>query len=128
MTDPIVAFITAQLDRIEQATIRHRDGHDGPCVNCDDQDPGGYDQRDSCSRHIATAETTPYRDAGFGLRMVSALRQIVDRHRPIRPYPRNRWAACSHNFRDTFPCADLRDVAGMFEGDDGWDPAWKVKP
>lgn len=80
MTDDLTTWLRAALNAEEAALIRKRDGHEGPCINFAGQDPEHYDEYDTCSRHIAVAEATPYRDAAFGLADVDAKRRILDRH------------------------------------------------
>lgn len=73
----LLEFIEARLSATEAATLRYRDGHEGPCINYDGQDPDAYDEFDSCARHLAAAGETPYRDAEFGLRDVAAKRRLL---------------------------------------------------
>lgn len=75
--DDLVAFIEARLTEDERTTIAFRDGHAGPCINYEGQDPEDYSEWDSCSRHIATAKASRYRDTSFGLRDVAAKRRIL---------------------------------------------------
>ncbi|MER7813824.1 DUF6221 family protein [Streptomyces sp. NPDC096153] len=72
MSAELVAFLRARLDETKAATLRARDGHDGPCVNYVGQEPDAYDEYDSCALHLQAAEATPYRDASFGLADVEA--------------------------------------------------------
>lgn len=74
----LATFLRARLDETEAALIRYRDGHEGPCVNFEGQDPKYHDPWDSCDRHIKAAEATPYRDARFGLADIEAKRHIVE--------------------------------------------------
>ena len=44
--------------RIIDAVQRGLDGHPGPCVNYEGQDPADYTNYDSCERHIEWSTTT----------------------------------------------------------------------
>lgn len=77
-TDDLITWLRAVLDAQAAALIRKRDGHEGPCINYEGQDPADRDEYDSCARHIAVAEATPYRDVAFGLAEVDAKRRILD--------------------------------------------------
>lgn len=123
MTD-LVEWLRAALDDVERATIRYRDGHEGPCVNFEGQDPSGYDEYESCARHIATAEATPYRDAAFGLREVAAKRAIVAEHDlaydNLKRHPDD--LATKGWLLGTIRA--MRLLAAVYADRPGYDPAW----
>ncbi len=78
----LTARLLAAIDQAETATIRYRDEHPGPCLNCEGQEPGDYDGYDSCYLHLADAAASPYGDAEFGLRRCAADRKIMALHGP----------------------------------------------
>jgi len=80
--DEVWAFCHARLDEAATALLELRDGHKGPCINYDGQNPEDYDAHDSCALHLAAAEATPYRDTGFGLADVAFKRLELEEHEP----------------------------------------------
>jgi hypothetical protein len=109
----LVAKLLAAIEDAESAVIKHRDGHDGPCLNFPGQHPEDHDEYDSCYLHVQTASASPYRDVQFGLRMCSAHREIVEHHsRRGKSVLRNgefidHCAYC----QQPIPCPDLVSLA-----------------
>jgi hypothetical protein len=75
--EDIAQWLGDQLAEDRAALLRYRDGHDGPCINYEGQDPAAYDEYDSCVLHLEAARATPYRDVGFGLRELDAKRKLL---------------------------------------------------
>ncbi|MFI2349687.1 DUF6221 family protein [Streptomyces sp. NPDC019443] len=121
-------FLKARLDDLKAALLQYRDGHDGPCVNFEGQDPAHYSEYDSCALHLKAAEASPYRDVAFGLAEVEAKRQIIRWHYR-RPGP--KWdtpeakgfecATCDQQF----PCTTLRLLALPYANHEAYQPEWK---
>lgn len=80
----LVEFLTARLDDTERALIEYREHRKrGPHLNYEDQDWKDYDEYDSCSRCISTAQATPYSDVAFGLADVASKRRIIAEHAAV---------------------------------------------
>lgn len=116
MTDPIVAFITTHLDRVEMASrdlVEHL--LDGGPAGID-----FYALPAPVRHHVLTWTPRQVRQAAAGLRRIVA--RHVPSHVPIFDEPPAHCMGCSR----AVPCPDLLDVAGLFEGGDDWNPDWKV--
>jgi hypothetical protein len=135
--DDQVTWLRAVLDDVEAAVLRLRDGHDGPCVNYEGQDPANYDDYDSCSRHIAVAQASPYSDAAFGLRDIAAKRAIVDLHavevervfmNPVDGpgYHEDEFSCRICGWFDSGTgCETIRHLAAAYADHDGYREEWK---
>ncbi|MFE7547057.1 DUF6221 family protein [Streptomyces gardneri] len=73
----LTAFLRARYDQAHAALLAQRNGHPGNCLNYPGQNPEDYDEYETCHLHIATAESSPYRDIEFGLADIDAKRQIL---------------------------------------------------
>ena len=78
----LVEKLKAAIDADERAIQAYEDHRrNGPCINYEGQDPADYDEHDSCSTHVATAEACRYRTPEAGRAMVAAHREIMAIHR-----------------------------------------------
>lgn len=84
----LIEQLRAVLDADEAAIsayVSHREAV-GKHVNFPGQDPADYDEHDSCSRHIETAEACRYLNPDDGRRMVAAHRELIAEYEQARDY------------------------------------------
>lgn len=109
--DDLVQFLRDRYDEEHAALL----GHPGPCLNFKGQDPKHYDEYDSCYLHIEAVKATPYSDATFGLIQISAMRQTLELHRPLRVEGDSLTGCTTCSWRDEmdelwvqWPCPTIR--------------------
>jgi hypothetical protein len=115
----LIAWLRGCLDDDERRIAAYRDGHPGPCLNYEGQDPADHTPYDTCYLHIQTAKATPYRDVEFGLAEVDAKRRILD---DCEEYVVSGTEAAT----DGLAGRTLLALAQPYAGRPGWQEEWRV--
>lgn len=119
MTGDLVERLRAKIAEVEAAIIAYRDGHPGPCLNYEGQDPAAYDEFEPCALHVLVARASPYRDVAVGLRTIQAHREIIARHKIAPPSRTSRgphcwWCTDGEGLEEAWPCPDVRSIAAIY--------------
>jgi len=147
MSDELLAFVRACIDREERAALAAAEQDPAPWANKVDAEPGGYtsgriaDANGYTVVHVedqtpgfATAEHMALHDPASVLARVASDRAILADHKPSYGEGGPACGRCSADEHDQYgmgwwmpyPCPTVAAMTQRYAGRDGWQEEWRA--